>query len=207
MNTYKLTIATVATIVFLTGIAGPTSAGIKCWTNNEGIKECGNVVPPEYSQQGHEEVSEQGVTVKKTERAKTLEELEAEEEAQRQQAERERLAKEQAAKDRVLLDTFTTEEDLILTRDGKLNAIDSRIAHTKQVTVGLEKQREDLEVEAANQERAGTAVSDELIADIDSVQRQIQEQMAFIENRQQEKVLLGVQFDADLLRYRQLKGN
>ena len=107
----------------------------------------------------------------------------------------------------MLLDTFTTEEDLILTRDGKLNAIDTRIAHTRQVTVGLEGQREDLEVEAANQERAGKAVSDELIADIDSVERQIADQMAFIESREQEKIEVRTQFDADLVRYRQLKGN
>ena len=207
MNNYKLTTAVTVTILFLTGFAGTAGAGIKCWTNNEGVKECGNVVPPEYSQKGHEELSDQGVTVKKTARAKTLEELDAEEEAERQQAERERLAKEQAARDRVLLDTFTTEEDLILTRDGKLNAIDTRIAHTRQVTVGLEGQREDLEVEAANQERAGKAVSDELIADIDSVERQIADQMAFIESREQEKIEVRTQFDADLVRYRQLKGN
>ena len=207
MNNYKLTTAVTVTILFLTGFAGTPGAGIKCWTNNEGVKECGNVVPPEYSQKGHEELSDQGVTVKKTARAKTLEELDAEEEAERQQAERERLAKEQAARDRVLLDTFTTEEDLILTRDGKLNAIDTRIAHTRQVTVGLEGQREDLEVEAANLERAGKAVSDELIADIDSVERQIADQMAFIESREQEKIEVRTQFDADLVRYRQLKGN
>ena len=207
MNNYKLTIATTVTILLLTTIAYPVSAGIKCWTNSDGYKECGNVVPPEYSQQGHEELSDQGVTVKKTARAKTAEELAEEEEAKVQQAERERQAKEQAAKDRVLLDTFTTEEDLILTRDGKLLAIDTRIAHTKQVTVGLEQQREDLEEQAANQERAGQKVSDELLSDIDSVGRQIEEHMAFIESRQQEKIELRAQFESDLARYRQLKGN
>lgn len=25
------------------------NAAIKCWTNNEGVRECGNRVPPEYS--------------------------------------------------------------------------------------------------------------------------------------------------------------
>ena len=207
MNDYKLTIATCATIVLLSITVGPVNAGIKCWTNNEGVKECGNVVPQEYAQQGHEELSEQGVTVKKTARAKTAEELAAEDEANKQQAEREHLVKEQSSRDRVLLATFTTEEDLILTRDGKLIAVASRIRHTKQVTVGLEKQRENLEEQAANQERAGVKLSDELLADIDSVNRQIEEQRNFVTSLQQEKIDLRAQFDDDLARYQLLKGN
>ena len=75
------------------------------------------------------------------------------------------------------------------------------------MTVGLEQQREDLEEQAANQERAGQKVSDELLSDIDSVGRQIEEHMAFIESRQQEKIELRAQFESDLARYRQLKGN
>ena len=36
------------------------AARIKCWTNNEGVRECGNAVPPEYAQKGHKEVSKSG---------------------------------------------------------------------------------------------------------------------------------------------------
>ena len=207
MNNYKRSITTYATTVLLGVALSPVFAGIKCWTNNEGVKECGNVVPQEYSQEGHEEISSQGVSVKKTARAKTSEELAAETEANQEQAERERLAIEQASKDRVLLDTFTTEEDLILTRDGKLLAIDSRITHTKQVTEGLEKQLDGLEEQAANQERAGKSLTEELLTQLASVNRQIEEQMAFITSLQQEKIDLGAQFDADLVRYRMLKNN
>ena len=207
MSRNKLAVVIPAAFILFAAVAIPAAAGIKCWTNTEGFKECGNIVPPEYSQQGHEEISEQGVTVSTTTRAKTSEEMAAEEEAKRQQAEQERREKEQAAKDRVLLDTFTTEEDLILTRDGKLEAIDNRIAHTKQVTLGLQRQRENLEEQAANEERAGKQVSDELIADIDTLDRQVDEHMAFIKSREQEKVKVGSQFDTDLARYRALKGN
>ena len=198
MNNYKLVLSVAAMTLFVgIGIAaGPASAGIKCWTNDEGVKECGNVVPPEYSQKGHEELSEQGVTVKKTARAKTAEELAAE-----------KAAKEQAARDQVLIDTFTTEDDLILTRDGKLQAIDTRIAHTKRIAAGLEEERENLEKQAADQERAGQTIPEELLADIELVERQLAEHMASVENRMQAKEELRAQFDTDLARYRLLKGN
>ena len=94
------------------------AARFKCWTNDEGVRECGNVVPPKYSQKQHEEVNNQGVTVRQITRAKTKEEIEREEKAAAEKAAREkevaRIAKIRAAKDRVLLDTFTTEDDLVL---------------------------------------------------------------------------------------------
>ncbi len=51
-------------------------AGIKCWTNKEGIRECGRTVPPEYAQKGYTERSDSGVKVKEITRAKTAEEIE-----------------------------------------------------------------------------------------------------------------------------------
>ena len=60
----------------------PASARIKCWTNSEGVRECGNVVPPEYAQKGHREMSNQGIMIKEVARAKTPEELSREREEQ-----------------------------------------------------------------------------------------------------------------------------
>ena len=44
------------------------NAGIKCWTNKDGVRECGNAVPPEYAQQGHTVKDKQGLTRKTTTR-------------------------------------------------------------------------------------------------------------------------------------------
>ena len=62
------------------GIAAAKNEGgkIKCWHNKDGVRECGNAVPPEYAQQQSEEKDKSGLTVKTQERAKTQEELEAE---------------------------------------------------------------------------------------------------------------------------------
>ena len=51
-----------------------THARFKCWTNSDGVRECGENVPPEYAQQGHEEINKLGITVDKQERAMTEEE-------------------------------------------------------------------------------------------------------------------------------------
>ncbi|MDX1434741.1 MAG: DUF4124 domain-containing protein [Gammaproteobacteria bacterium] len=195
----------------LTGLAPfPTAAGFKCWTNKEGVRECGNVIPPEYAQQEHRELSSTGVTLNKTSRAKTEEELRKEREEQARlaaiKAEEERIRREKEARDRVLLSTFTTEEDLLLARDGQLAAIDTRIMHTQQVLTQLEGSLEQLRAEAASLERSGKGLSDELLEKISAVQRQIESSATFIAERRRYKEELAAQFEADLLRYRELKG-
>lgn len=195
----------------LLGVSGAAaSAKIVCWTNNEGVRECGNAVPPEFAQQSVERKSSMGLTLEKSDRARTPEELE------RDRAERERVAHEKAEQDRiraerarhdaVLLQTFTTEEDLKLTHDGKVAAIDSRIKHSVQIVERLEQSRTELQGDAANLERSGKKVPEELHQQITDVQSQIDKTLGEIERRENERVLLQERFRADLARYRELKG-
>ena len=186
------------------------SAGIKCWTNDEGVRECGNAVPPKYSQKGHREISEKGFTLSTTDRAKTKEELRIErEEAARLaaiRAEEERKIRERETKDRVLLSTYTTEEDLALAHRGQVAAIDIRIEHTEQILKQLEQKLGQLRSKAAKLERKGKPMTPELKADITRVKGQVDDSHAFIEKRRLQKAELDAQFAADLDRYRELKG-
>lgn len=200
-----------AAVALMLGISAPsTSARIVCWTNSEGVRECGNAVPPEYAQQSVERKSEMGLTLETTARAKTAEELEHQREdrerIEREEAERERTAVERARHDAVLLQTFTTEEDLKLAHDGKVAAIDSRIKHSEQIVARLEQSRAELQRDAAGLERGGRKVPDEMQKQIADVQTQIDKTLAEIERREDERVLLQDRFGSDLVRYRELKG-
>ena len=124
----------------------------------------------------------------------------------REQAEPDRLARQAAARDRVLLDTFTTEEDLLLARDGKVQAIDARIQHTRNVVAKLDENLHGLEEQAAKAELSGQPVPAKLTEEIHRVKRQIEENRGFISVREHEKTALMAQFEQDLNRYRELKG-
>lgn len=208
-NTHNLLLAALALVL---GVGAPAaSAKIVCWKNNEGVRECGNAVPPEYAQQSVERKSAMGVTVDKTERAKTAEELERDraerERMAREKAQQDRIAAERARHDAVLLQTFTTEEDLKLAHDGKVAAIDSRIKHSEQIVERLELSRAELQREAASLERSGKKVSESLQQQITDVQNQIDKTLAEIERRQEERLQLQDRFRSDLARYRELKGS
>lgn len=181
------------------------AAKIKCWTNSEGIRECGNVVPPEYAQQSHDEINARGLTVRTKERAKTPEEIEAErQERERLEAQRKR-DEEQAKLDRILLATYATEYDMRLAHKGKVAAIETQITHAEHLVKMLKEKLVELIQVAANQERSGKEVSADTLARIEDVKVQIGEQQDFIKGREEEKAVINAQFEDELAHFRRLK--
>jgi hypothetical protein len=191
-------------------LPSPASAAIKCWTNGEGVRECGNSVPPEFAQGSHREVTSMGVTVSKTKRAKTQEELRmAREEAVRTaaiRADEARRIRERQTKDRVLLSTFTTEKELAVAHEGQVAAIDIRIGHTQKILKQLERSLAQLRSLAAKLERRGQPITPDIKDKIAKAEQQLMDRNNFIENRRLQKAALAAQFSEDLDRYRELKG-
>ncbi|MBI4694235.1 MAG: hypothetical protein HY749_09440 [Gammaproteobacteria bacterium] len=206
--TFAVLLAALAGTAYAAGNKPAASSGgkaIKCWTNKEGVRECGNVVPPEYSQDEHEQVSSGGAKVKKTDKARTEAELEAERQAAVQKKAAEDEAHKQAARDKVLLDTYSSEGDLLLSRDGQLANIDSQIKLTESHIDKLHKQQDVLIQQAADDERRGKAVPPKLANSIDDLGKQIEENKQFIVNKGADKDRLREKFDADIKRFHELR--
>ncbi len=195
--------------ISLLSVPAFSQAAIKCWTNKEGVRECGNAIPPEYAQQGSETINNRGITVETKERALTREELakvreKEEAEQQRTAAEEEKL-KKQAAADRVLLATFLSEEEIITARDRKLAVIDGNIEITNNT---IDKLNDDLQTQrkkAANYERRGKTVPEGTLKEIASLERQISSKQEFIQNKEAEKEVIRAKYAKDLERFRELK--
>jgi len=188
----------------------PAAAGIKCWTNDEGVRECGNSVPPEFAQKGHHEVTDMGVTVSKTNRALSKEELRIQREKDAIEAailaEEIRKIRARKSKDHVLLSTFTTEKELAIAHEGQVAAIEIRIGHTKKILKQLDRSLQQLRAQAAKLERGGRPITPELKNRIAKVEQQLKDRHSFIDNRRLQKAALDAQFSEDLERYRELKG-
>jgi hypothetical protein len=196
-------------LAFLAGAGTPAVAALKCWTNKDGVRECGAVVPPEYVGQGHEEVNRLGVKVHEQGRAMTAEEFAAKREADRQaQAEAEReaaLRAQRAQEDLILLETFASEDDILLARDGRIAAVDAEMRFARST---VEKLRADLDrriAEAAAHERKGEPVPEGLQADIAEVRGQIEAQQAFIEQKRQEQQRISDEHEVLRARYVDLR--
>lgn len=187
-------------------ISTSAQARIKCWKNSDGIRECGKTIPPEYSQQGHEEISSQGVTVEKTERAQTEEERLEVERLAAIQAEKDAIKAEVDAQDKILLDTYSNTDDIQMTSDGKIAALDSTInlanKRNEKIQVNLDKDT----ARAAAAELAGKQPAEDLLKDIESLERQIKNNDNFIAEKRVEQEGIKKEYAAKIERFNQLKG-
>lgn len=181
-------------------------AEIKCWINHEGVRECGNVVPPEYSQEGHREYSEGGFVVDETGRAPTEAEIMEQRRESQRQMEAERLRIEQARQDRILLQTFSDEEDIINARDDKIAVMEAQIKLAEGRIAKLQSDLDQRIKQAASMERTGKTPGESIQEDIDSLRRQIRRNETYITNTREKQAQLQEAYAADIERFRELKG-
>lgn len=190
-------------------IASTAEARIKCWTNKDGIRECGNVVPPEYAQQEVKTLDRRGITTDVRPRAPTAEEVEVERQRQveleRQQAEEDKRRRDQETLDRTLLATYLNEEDILRTRDRMTGTINANIEMTR---INMEKLQERLAEErrrAATLERQGRELPERNREEIQNLEQLIQEREQHILMREQERAQLFERYEAERLRFLELQ--
>jgi hypothetical protein len=184
----------------------PTQAGkLKKWVDENGQTQYGDRIPPQYSKQSSQTLNNQGVVIQTRAAAKTPEQIAEEQRIAELKASEERSRQEQARKDRILLDTFTNEDEMIMTRDGKVEAIEAII----RVTNGrIEKIRQRLASQkqrAANLERSGKPVPETLSQQIGESRTQIRQNVDYIENRKLEQQAIRDKFETEIERFRELK--
>lgn len=208
MARYTQTVKTTLLFAVAVGSVFPRLADarlISCWTNDNGVRECGASVPPEHSQKRIEIVNERGLVVKVIPAAKTKEQLAEEREAARIQKELEEQRKEQARLDTILLNAYTTERDLILARDNNLKAVESQVDISKGNLRVLKDTLGELQKEAANYERSGKKPPEKLLKEIEEAKVQIQTKQKYVDIKQKEKEEMQARYDRDLKRFRELK--
>jgi hypothetical protein len=188
--------------------AGGQTSGktFKCWKNDLGIRECGNMVPPEYSQRRIEIVNDRGLVVKVIEPPKTPEELEKEREQERLRKQREKAKKERERQDAILLNAYTTERDLLIARDTNLKAAQGQIDIAENNLKMLQNTLSDLQTRAGNYERSGNKPPKKLIEDINQTKKSITEKKRTIDKKKSNKAKMEERFKNDLARFRKLKG-
>jgi len=184
-------------------------AGLNKWVDEKGQIHYGDRVPSKYLSKEHSQLNEQGVILRTNKALKTEKELSVEEATRRTKAaeDKKRLikARKQALRDRVLLDTFTTESDLSLARDARIEAIDSQISLAETLIKNDEKKLSNVKVRIDTIEKSGRVAPENLHKEVISVGRQIQNNYAFIEDKTNERDEILKTFKQDVKRFLQLK--
>ena len=197
----SLAIVTAASLL----VASPVTAKLYKWTDEDGNVHYSDQIPAEQSTKRHQLLDQRGIVRKNVRRAKTPEELAEERRLKALEAERARAERQQAIRDQILLETFPTERDLIIARDDRLASVDSAIQLANKTLEDLTDKYERLDKRLKELEQDRKPIPGNLAIDHRSVSGQLESYGRALESRLEERDNIVAQFEADLLRYRELR--
>ncbi len=187
----------------------PAAAAIYKWVDKDGNTHFGSSIPPEYAKEDtkKERVNERGQTIEIVqEKEKTPEQLAEEKRLAEEEAARQKELERRRTHDRLLVTSYESVDQLEMTRDGKIRALEGQITvadgQIREREALLERQR----ARAAELERGGGKVDDKLLKNIATTEEQIARNQKRIAALRADQEQIRAQFDEDIARYRELKG-
>jgi hypothetical protein len=197
--------------VLLCAVSSASLAGaLYKWVDENGAVRYSDQLPPDQSKKKHQQLNSQGMVLTTQEAAKTPEELAIEAESKRkleeEQSEAARIKAMQEKQDRVLLLTFSTEEELAHARDSRMEVIDSVI---RLIVGNIETTQGQLDQLLDRAEKSylsqGAEIPGGLAQKIEHFQRKIQSRNRQLELKMNEKDKIRRRYESDLERFRLLK--
>jgi len=179
------------------------AAEIKCWTDENGVTTCGDAVPQEQSQEGFQEFSSEGAYVGEVEKAKTPEEMAAEQRLAELKLKEEEERKKQKAKEDRLLELYGSEEDIENARRDSIGTINTKYIER------LQKNLADLEASLENTSTADThkmSAEERTLTErsIEETKQRIGDYQETIEKKNLEIDAENKRFDANLALFREI---
>ncbi len=200
--------------VALLAPAAAQASGLFKWVDEDGQIRYGDRLPASQAKRGHQQLNSQGVVIGEQEAEITEEEKQAREqakieEAKRKEEEAKRLAEEarlaaiQAEKDRVLIMTFSSEEELTDVFNDRAEVINSVIKLIEKSIATTEDQLKRLQENAdSTYTSKGKEIPGGLAQRIEFAERKIENRTEQLILKQSEKDRLLETYRRDLARFR-----
>ncbi len=196
----------ITTAILLFSLSDASQAGrLYKWVDDAGNVHYSDKLPPTEAHRARSQLDEHGITVNRVDAAKTEEELQQEAEQERLRLEQQRLLEKQQTQDRVLLRTFRSEDDILMTRNGQIQAVDTSIRVTESNIRRLKATLDDMQQRAARRELSGKPITPKMREDIDKKRVALTEAYQSIIAREHDKNRIRQSFAQDLQRFRELK--
>ncbi len=183
---------------------GKSTGKMYKWVDEHGVTHYGQIIPPEYRDQGAEEMNRRGLTVRRIEPASTPEERRAlEEKLEREREEQKRIA-EQRRRDRALMNTYGSANEIDAARDRNLampiqalHNLEPRMKKAQTRLANLEAKRDELI-------KAGKTPSDYLLEDIEGEKREVEGIRADMDRHSAQIATIRTRYEADRKRFIEL---
>ena len=139
-------------------------------------------------------------------RARTKEEIAEDERLAAIQAEEDRKQAEIDKLDKILLDTYSNTDDIQMTSDGKIAALESTIKLANKRNEKIQANLDKRTATAAAAELAGKQPPEDLLKDIQSLQRQIKNNDKFVVDKRREQEEIKKEYADKIVHFNELTG-
>lgn len=183
----------------------PVHAKMYKWVDENGQTHFGDRMPTRYLNKEHKELNEQGATIKTYPAAETEEERAERRKQERLLKKQEKEAEVQAKRDRVLLDTYTTERDLVAARDARLDAVASQMQLSESIIADTQRKLEAAKKQITNIKASGRALPKNISDKMEREEKQLITHRKIAQGHQDRQQKITEQFDEYIKRFRVLK--
>ncbi len=184
-------------------IAGQVRAATYKWVDDKGVTHYSDKLPASEVNRGSTVLDKQANPIRKVDPAPTPDQVRARQaEVERAQA----LAREQeiqGRRDRALLASYTAENEIELARRRALATIDAQIQSAQAFTAELARRRDALLAKKAAAGDKGLPPAD--ARELEGTEGELAKQQALIAQKQKEREMATARYDADKMRWRELR--
>lgn len=185
----------------------PAHAKMYKWVDENGQTHFGDKIPTRYLNKEHKELNEQGATIKKHKAAETEEQKLERLREEHAEKERQKLIEEQARRDREIMDTYTTERDLVAAREARLDAVASQLQLSESIIKDAQRKLDLTEKQISQIKASGRAVPQNISDKMEREQKQLETYKKVAAGHMENRDKINQQFDAYLKRFRELKAD
>lgn len=171
------------------------------YVNEKGVKVIDDAIPPEFVSKGYDIILEDGTLLRRVPRQLSKEELELRNTEESRQRLREEEAEQMRAWDKSLMLRYSSIEDIEAAQTRALRDLQIRISIQKSNLITIKAQIEREQQRAADIERNGREVPEELTKTIDSLRREVEDTEQSIQLRRQEIEAVKESYQRDMDRF------
>jgi paraquat-inducible protein B len=199
MNNSKLLIALFAGLL----ISLPAAAKMYKWVDDKGTTHYGETIPPEYANKDRQMLNKSGV-VTKTVDVLTPEERRTQEAESAKSHTEEAASRAQKLHDKSLTDTYSSVNEIDLSRSRNIQQVDGRINSVNSQLKSATTTLSDLQKDAAS--HSGKKIPASLQEDLKTAQERVTHLQQDLDKFKAEKLAVEARYDADKARYKELTG-
>jgi hypothetical protein len=190
----------IASAALCAAVSFNADAKLYKWVDAQGITHYGEIIPPEYANRDTKQLEKGRIIDRKdgfdTDKKNSLKKETVEEKA----------AAESRRRDEALLNSFTTEKEIDLSRDRSLLQIEARINSFATLIRSAQTTLDDLHKENDNRTKAGKKIPQSLTDDIAAAEARVAKLTKDLEFNQKESVTVRERYENEKKRFRELKG-